>query len=95
MKRKKEIEKLAEEFYINNRCLHKTSLEIYKKQILEMYLDTPLTIEEIESKLKRSIFKKPSLKTKEDDYKTVMMLLTFCTFVTMLLTIYMLISNKK
>lgn len=51
MKRKEEISSLADAYYDNNVELQDTSKEVFIRTILEMFLDTSLTIEEIDIKL--------------------------------------------
>lgn len=69
MKRKKEIVLLAETYYKDYEVLRNLSPEVFKKAILDMFLETSLTIEEIEEKIKDMVKRKGgkvNLKYKED-----------------------------
>lgn len=69
MKRKKEIISLVEIYYKEYEVLRNLSPEIFQKAVLDMFLDTNLTIEEIEEKLKEMVKRKGGkvlVKYKED-----------------------------
>lgn len=78
MKRKKEIEKLVELYYNEYKVLQNKSIEILKKEIIDMFYNTNLSIDEIEEKLKEMVKAKNGKKTdaKKKDKKEQIYIIT-------------------
>lgn len=98
MKRKEAICNLVEDYYKKYDVLHSKSLEVLQNKVLEMFLNTNLSIDEINLKLQELLFKRKSnlvmqsqkISSKKKGYLNIFVFLEICSILIMIITIYML-----
>lgn len=98
MKRKEAICHLVEDYYKEYDILHSKSLEVLQNKALEMFLNTNLSIDEINLKLQELLFKRKSnlvmqsqkKSNKKKGYLNIFVFLEICSILIMIITIYML-----